>query len=85
MNTGEVLDLFKISAEGEPAKAKSAGVGAVSVSKMLEEYVHTSNCYKEVSSTNHVRYCFSLGWMSFHQKMSTQNCRCPISSVKYKV
>lgn len=58
MNTGEVLDLFKISAEGEPAKAKSAGVGAVSMSKMLEEYVHTSICYTEVSSTNHVRYCF---------------------------
>lgn len=42
MNTGEVLDLFKVSAEGEPVKTKSAGTGAVSMSKMLEEYVHTS-------------------------------------------
>lgn len=83
MNTGEVLDLFKVSAEGEPAKAKSAGAGAVSMSKMLEEYVHTSVCYT-ASSANHVSIV-SLGWMSFHQKMSTQNCRCPISSVKYKV
>lgn len=58
MNTGEVLDLFKVSAEGEPAKAKSAGAGAVSMSKMLEEYVHTSVCYT-ASSANHVSYCFS--------------------------
>lgn len=58
MNTGEVLDLFKVSAEGEPAKAKSAGAGAVSMSKMLEEYVHTSICYT-ASSANHVSYYFS--------------------------
>lgn len=50
MNTGEVLDLFKVSVEGEPGKTKSAGMGAVSMSKMLEEYVHISVYYTKVSS-----------------------------------
>ncbi|WWC63144.1 uncharacterized protein I303_105744 [Kwoniella dejecticola CBS 10117] len=37
MNTGEVLDLFKVSAEGEPAKPKtSSSTGPTSMSKMLE-------------------------------------------------
>nr|XP_031860125.1 uncharacterized protein CI109_004490 [Kwoniella shandongensis]KAA5527197.1 hypothetical protein CI109_004490 [Kwoniella shandongensis] len=36
MNTGEVLDLFKVSAEGEPVKPKPAGSGPTSMSKMLE-------------------------------------------------
>lgn len=37
MNTGEVLDLFKVSAEGETVKAqKQAGNGPVSASKVLE-------------------------------------------------
>ncbi|WVO17696.1 hypothetical protein L204_105394 [Cryptococcus depauperatus] len=37
MNTGEVLDLFKVSAEGEPTKAKQPGTGTASMNKMLEE------------------------------------------------
>ncbi|WVQ99889.1 hypothetical protein IAU59_007032 [Kwoniella sp. CBS 9459] len=36
MNTGEVLDLFKVSAESEPAKPKAATSGPTSMSKMLE-------------------------------------------------
>ncbi|WVW85765.1 hypothetical protein I302_107803 [Kwoniella bestiolae CBS 10118] len=37
MNTGEVLDLFKVSAEGEPAKPKTTSTsGPTSMSKMLE-------------------------------------------------
>nr|XP_019011335.1 TATA-binding protein-associated factor [Kwoniella pini CBS 10737]OCF50116.1 TATA-binding protein-associated factor [Kwoniella pini CBS 10737] len=37
MNTGEVLDLFKVSAEGEPVKSKTANnSGPTSMSKMLE-------------------------------------------------
>ncbi|WWC90834.1 uncharacterized protein L201_005771 [Kwoniella dendrophila CBS 6074] len=37
MNTGEVLDLFKVSAEGEPVKPKtSTSSGPTSMSKMLE-------------------------------------------------
>lgn len=36
MNTGEVLDLFKVSAEGESGKAKKAVTGTVSASKVLE-------------------------------------------------
>ncbi|KAK6910607.1 hypothetical protein I203_104639 [Kwoniella mangroviensis CBS 8507] len=37
MNTGEVLDLFKVSAESEPAKPKiSTSNGPTSMSKMLE-------------------------------------------------
>jgi len=39
MNTVEVLDLFKVSAEGEPAKVAKTGSGAVSASKVLEGYV----------------------------------------------
>jgi len=35
MNTGEVLDLFKVSAEGETQKKKETQ-GAVSASKILE-------------------------------------------------
>ncbi len=36
MNTGEVLDLFKVSADGEPAKVGKTGSGPVSASKVLE-------------------------------------------------
>jgi TATA-binding protein-associated factor len=39
MNTGEVLDLFKVSAEGEPGKAKAAGkasAGSMSAARILE-------------------------------------------------
>ena len=37
MNTGEVLDLFKVSENAEPGKTKStAGAGPVSASKVLE-------------------------------------------------
>ncbi|OCF37798.1 TATA-binding protein-associated factor [Kwoniella heveanensis BCC8398] len=36
MNTGEVLDLFKVSADGEPVKSKAAASGPTSMSKMLE-------------------------------------------------
>ena len=36
MNTGEVLDLFKVSADGEPIKQSKAGNGPVSTSKALE-------------------------------------------------
>ncbi|KAK8854899.1 hypothetical protein IAR55_003638 [Kwoniella newhampshirensis] len=36
MNTGEVLDLFKVSAEGEPVKQKPTTTGPTSMSKMLE-------------------------------------------------
>lgn len=42
MNTGEVLDLFTVSAEGDPRKKKDAGGGGggpVSASKVLEGYV----------------------------------------------
>lgn len=35
MNTGEVLDLFKVSAEGEPPKQKQS-TGVLSTSKILE-------------------------------------------------
>jgi TATA-binding protein-associated factor len=35
MNTGEVLDLFSVSAEGETSKKKESK-GAVSASKVLE-------------------------------------------------
>ncbi|ADV22686.1 Helicase, putative [Cryptococcus gattii WM276] len=54
MNTGEVLDLFKVSAEGEPAKAKSAAAGAVSMSKMLEELdeLPPEDEYAELSLSN---------------------------------
>jgi hypothetical protein len=38
MNTGEVLDLFTVSAEGESRKKKESG-GPVSASKILERYV----------------------------------------------
>jgi TATA-binding protein-associated factor len=37
MNTGEVLDLFKVSAEGEAPKAVKAANGTVSASKILVE------------------------------------------------
>lgn len=36
MNTGEVLDLFKVAAEGEPTKTKKESTGPVSSSKVLE-------------------------------------------------
>ncbi|KAL1409070.1 TATA-binding protein-associated factor mot1 [Vanrija albida] len=36
MNTGEVLDLFKVSADGEAPKAAKAPTGAMSMSKILE-------------------------------------------------
>lgn len=36
MNTGEVLDLFKVSAEGEQPKAAKASSGPASASKILE-------------------------------------------------
>ena len=39
MNTGEVLDLFKVSADGEPAKAAKTGSGSISASKVLEGLV----------------------------------------------
>lgn len=39
MNTGEVLDLFKVSAEGDKPKAASKPVGA-SLSKMLDGWVN---------------------------------------------
>jgi TATA-binding protein-associated factor len=39
MNTGEVLDLFTVSADGEPAKAAKTSNGAASTSKVLEGYV----------------------------------------------
>jgi TATA-binding protein-associated factor len=38
MNTGEVLDLFKVSAEGEGQKKKESK-GPVSASKILEGWV----------------------------------------------
>ncbi|OWZ77626.1 TATA-binding protein-associated factor [Cryptococcus neoformans Bt85] len=54
MNTGEVLDLFKVSVEGEPGKTKSAGMGAVSMSKMLEELdeLPPEDEYAELSLSN---------------------------------
>ena len=36
MNTGEVLDLFKVSADGEPGKPKKESTGPMSASKVLE-------------------------------------------------
>ena len=36
MNTGQVLDLFKVSADGQPKKATKAGSGPVSASKILD-------------------------------------------------
>lgn len=47
MNTGEVLDLFTVSAEGDPRKKKEPGAGgggsgSVSASKVLEGYVSSS-------------------------------------------
>jgi len=38
MNTGEVLDLFSVSAEGEAPKKKESK-GVVSASKVLEGWV----------------------------------------------
>jgi TATA-binding protein-associated factor len=38
MNTGEVLDLFKVSAEGEAQKKKESK-GPISASKILEGWV----------------------------------------------
>ena len=36
MNTGQVLDLFKVSADGQPKKTTKAGSGPVSASKILD-------------------------------------------------
>ncbi|WVQ74752.1 hypothetical protein IAR50_004357 [Cryptococcus sp. DSM 104548] len=54
MNTGEVLDLFSVSAEGQPAKAKTTNPGSVSMSKMLEELddLPPEDEYAELSLTN---------------------------------
>ncbi|TYJ54026.1 hypothetical protein B9479_005360 [Cryptococcus floricola] len=54
MNTGEVLDLFSVSAEGQPAKTKAANPGSVSMSKMLEELddLPPEDEYAELSLTN---------------------------------
>ncbi|WVQ82019.1 hypothetical protein IAT38_004147 [Cryptococcus sp. DSM 104549] len=54
MNTGEVLDLFKVSAEGEPAKAKAESSGPTSMSKMLEglEDLPPEDEYAELSISN---------------------------------
>lgn len=46
MNTGEVLDLFTVSAEGEGQKKKESS-GPVSASKILEGYVYHSFLHDE--------------------------------------
>jgi len=53
MNTGEVLDLFKVSAEGEPGKKKESK-GPVSASKVLEglEDLPPEDEYAELSLAN---------------------------------
>jgi TATA-binding protein-associated factor len=43
MNTGDVLDLFRVSADGDPAKTSKANTGAVTASKVLEGFVITSS------------------------------------------
>jgi TATA-binding protein-associated factor len=46
MNTGEVLDLFTVSAEPEPGKPKPSAGGSVSASKVLEGYVPCATVYQ---------------------------------------
>jgi len=42
MNTGEVLDLFKVSSEAEGLKPAKTSNGPMSASKVLEGYVRSA-------------------------------------------
>jgi hypothetical protein len=64
MNTGEVLDLFKVSAEGEGQKKKETK-GPVSASKILEGWVFF--LFDEANR-------WQLDWTIFLPRMNIATC-----------
>ncbi len=66
MNTGEVLDLFKVSAESETVKTQKQSSGPVSVSRILEGWAG-SQSLKTMWLTYH-------SWKTFHRMTNTQSC-----------